>query len=74
METKEDSKALKDEAVRKLRMRQLWEVSSERHRPETGHLNFTKWLQEHFPNLIPPGEGDPCQRVRAELIQQDETE
>jgi hypothetical protein len=67
-ETKEDS-----EAVRKARVRQLWEASSERKNAETGPLNFYQWLTEHNPDLLPPGQGDPYQRLRAELLQADAT-
>src|SRR5229473_2660528 len=59
METKKDSEALRSEAVRMARVRQLWQASSERHAVQTGILNFSKWLEEHHPELFPPGPGDP---------------
>jgi len=73
METKKDSEALRSEAVRMARVRQLWQASSERHAVQTGILNFSKWLEEHHPELFPPGPGDPYQRLSAELTQEGET-
>jgi hypothetical protein len=65
MEVKKDSEAeaLHAEAVRKARVRQLWQASSERNAAETGILNFSKWLEEHHPELFPPGQAEPYQRL-----------
>jgi hypothetical protein len=73
METEKDKENKeKEEAIRKLRVRQLWEASSERNARETGPLNFSKWLEEHHPELLPPGRGDAYERLRAELIHEGE--
>jgi hypothetical protein len=74
MVAKQDSETKNSEAVRKARVRQLWQVSPERNNSETGPLNFYKWLQEHNPDLLPPGQGDPYQRLRAELMQSENPE
>lgn len=57
------------ELVRKFRVRQLWQARSQQERSmETGPLNFYKFLNEHYPHLLPPGKGDPYETLRAELI------
>jgi hypothetical protein len=58
-----------NESIRRAQVRQLWEARSPQERSsETGIVNFTKWLDEHNPDLFPPGAGDRYQRLRAELI------
>lgn len=63
------------ELVRKFRVRQLWQARSEQERSsETGALNFYKFLNVHYPRLLPPGKGDPYQILRAELIAEEHKE
>jgi hypothetical protein len=58
-----------NESVRRAQVRQLWQARPEQERfSETGFVNFTKWLDDHNPDLFPPGAGDRYQRLRAELI------
>ncbi len=60
------------EAVRRARVRQLWLTRPPQERAaETGTLNFFQWLKDHYPQLLPPGQGDPYQRLRAQLIDDD---
>jgi hypothetical protein len=57
------------EAVRQARVRQLWkERPAAEHNSETGIQSFFQWLESHYPELIPHGQGDGYQRLRAELM------
>lgn len=67
-----DMEAKKDaESIRRERVRQLWKARSPEDRAyETGPLNFCKWLEDHnLSELLPPGQGDSCQRLRTELLE-----
>jgi hypothetical protein len=56
-----------DEALRVLRVRQLFEVRSSDERTETGVLHFYAWLEKHYPHLLPTGPEDPCQHLKVDL-------
>ncbi len=55
------------EAVRRARARQLWAARSPKERTATGVLIFYGWLEEHYPELLPPGKGDPYQHLKVDL-------
>ena len=64
MGTKKDSEAVHSDAVRQARVPQFWQArpAKERAAAETGILTFSKWLEEHYAELLPPGPGDAYQR------------
>jgi hypothetical protein len=43
------------EAVRRIRVRQLWEAGLLKERTAIGVLDFYGWLDKHHPDLLPPG-------------------
>jgi hypothetical protein len=43
------------EAVRRIRVRQLWEAGLLKERTAIGVLDFYGWLDKHDPDLLPPG-------------------
>jgi hypothetical protein len=55
------------DAVRVLRVRQLFEARSSEERGETGIVVFYGWLEEHYPHLLPSGSGDRVQQLKADL-------
>jgi hypothetical protein len=60
--------ALKEnDAMRVLRVRQLFEVRSAEERTETGVLVFYSWLEKHYPHLLPRGPGDSYERFKIDL-------
>jgi hypothetical protein len=57
------------DAERKRRLLELWmERPEEEHAAETGPLLFYQWVQEHHPELLVTGHGDPYQHLRVDLI------
>lgn len=56
------------EAVRVLRVRQLFEARSNEERSETGILLFYGWIENHYPHLLPTGRGDRVQQLKADLV------
>jgi hypothetical protein len=63
MNTKKDA-----EALRRARVRQLYEARPAEDRTENGVLLFFAWLQEHYPELLPQGkQGDPYQHLKVDL-------
>jgi hypothetical protein len=55
------------EAVRRTRVRQLFEARPSSEHTETGVLLFYEWLQEHHPKLVPTEQGDAYQRLKMDL-------
>jgi hypothetical protein len=62
VEIKKDS-----EAVRRERVRQLYETRPAHERTETGVLLFYAWLEKRYPHLLPPGPGDLSDRLKVDL-------
>jgi hypothetical protein len=56
------------DALRRLRVRQLFESRSAEEHTETGVLLFYAWLEEHYPHLLPSGPGDPYQHLKVDLV------
>jgi hypothetical protein len=57
------------EEERKNEVCRLWRQQDlEMQGAETGYLQFYKLLADYHPTLLPPGQGDPYQRLRAELL------
>ena len=54
------------EAVRRARVRQLFEARPVEH-TETGVLLFYGWLTQHHPELLPKGRGDLYKRLKVDL-------
>lgn len=57
----------KDEAMRVLRVRHLFEVRSSNERTETGVRLFFAWLEKHYPHLLPSGRADAFQHLKVDL-------
>jgi len=55
------------EAVRLVRVRQLFKARPAEDRTETGVLHFCAWLQKHYPELLPTGPGDAYQHLKVDL-------
>ncbi len=55
--------------MRQARVRQLWQARSSKERTATGVLIFYGWLDEHFPELLPQGKGDPYQHLKVDLAE-----
>ena len=55
------------EAVRVARVRQLWQVRAPKQRTETELLIFYEWLEQHYPDLLKRGQGDPYQHLKVDL-------
>jgi hypothetical protein len=49
------------------RVRQLFEARPSEQRTETGVLLFYGWLEQHHPELLPTGQGDPYQHLKSDL-------
>ncbi len=62
MPSKKDS-----EAVRVARVRQLWQTRPVKQRTATEVLIFYGWLEEHYPELLTRGKGDPYQHLKGDL-------
>jgi hypothetical protein len=57
------------EEERKAEVCELWRQQSlEMRGAETGYLEFYKILADHYPALLPRGQGDKYQLLRAELL------
>jgi len=50
------------EAVRRIRVRQLWEAGLLKERTAIGVLDFYGWLDKHDPDLLPPGKSVTAMR------------
>ena len=55
------------EAMRRTRVRQLFEARPSEEHTETGVLLFYRWLQQHHPELLPSGPADPYQQLKVDL-------
>jgi hypothetical protein len=56
------------EAVRRARVRQLFESFQNSDRSETGVLKFYYWLQDQYPHLLPPAHvGDAYLQLKVDL-------
>jgi hypothetical protein len=54
------------EALRRARVRQLWEAHPSEH-TEHNILVFHGWLRQHHPELLPKGQGDAFQSLKVDL-------
>jgi hypothetical protein len=55
------------EAVRVARVRQLWNARPYANRTGTEVLIFYGWLEQHHPDLLKRGKGDPYQHLKVDL-------
>jgi hypothetical protein len=55
------------EADRRAQLITLWLERPEEERTDTGILFFYQWLEEHHPELLKRGSGDPYQYLKADL-------
>ena len=55
------------EAVRRARVRQLFEALPLADHTENGVLKFHGWLHQHHPELLPKGRGDLYKRLKVDL-------
>jgi hypothetical protein len=55
------------EAVRVARVRQLWQAREPKQRTATDVLIFYGWLEQHYPDLLKRGKGDPYQHLKVDL-------
>jgi hypothetical protein len=55
------------EAVRRTRVRQLFEARPSEERTETGVLLFYRWLHQHYSELLPEEKGDQYEHLRVDL-------
>jgi hypothetical protein len=54
------------EALRRVRVRQLFRERSSEQRTETGIMGFYGWLEKHHPELLPTGR-DPYRHLKMDL-------
>jgi hypothetical protein len=52
---------------RRARLLALWMERPEDERTDTGIVNFYQWMEEHHPDLLRRGSGDPYQYLKADL-------
>ena len=55
------------EAVRVARVRQLWQARAPKERTSADVLIFYGWLEQHYPNLLKRGKGNPYQHLKVDL-------
>jgi hypothetical protein len=55
------------ESERRSSVRQLWLERPPQERTDTDVLNFFGWLDEHHPELLKRGSGDPYQYLKVDL-------
>ena len=60
-------KNISTEAVRRVRVRQLFQARPFEQQTETAALLFYRWLEQHHPELLPRGQGDPYQHLKVDL-------
>jgi hypothetical protein len=56
-----------NEALRRMRVRQLWQAREPELRTEDHILIFHGWLEQHHPELLPRGQGDAYQALKVDL-------
>jgi hypothetical protein len=55
------------EAVRRERVRQLYQTRPAHERTEAGVLLFYAWLEKRYPHLLPAGPGNLSNRLKVDL-------